>query len=262
MKAPGIKEAAKPFHRGRAFTGLAARRGARVLVLSLVFVILYLFLGQMLVSLRGAWQAALNLAVLLAAGVYLYLEGGGAGEDDVAFGEIVYARMEQGQAPGAKDDARCYHPLKGFFTAWMGVLPLLVPTVVFALIATKQVYHLGGLPGWVSALERHPEVGLALQYYREAQPVSAEGVLRVVVRLLLFPYVALFGAEDAGRMLLMERLSPILLCVVPCFYAVGYLTGPARRARVHHDIAANKKRRAAREKREKQRRREQPKRMV
>lgn len=254
--------AAKPYHRGHAVSGYAARRGLRVLILSLISVVLYLFFGQLLVSLKGVWQLLLNGAVLLAVGGYLYMEGGSAGEDDVAFGEIVYTRMENGQAPSAQDEARCYHPLKGFFSVLVGMLPLLLPALLFAFIATKQVYHLGSLPSWVAALERHSEVGLALQYYHQPQPVGLENILRIGVRLLLLPYVSLFGAGDAGRMLIMERLSPILLCIVPTFFGVGYLSGPARRARVHADIARGKKRRAVREKKDRQKRREQAGRII
>lgn len=253
---------AKPYHTGRAISGLAARRGWHVLVLSLLSVVFYLFAGQLLVSLRGFWQVLANIAVLLAVGGCLFADGIGAGQDDVAFGEIVYTRIESGRTPSSLDEARCYHHLKGWFTAFVGVLPLLLPALLFAVIATKQVYHLGALPSWVATIERHQEVGLALQYYHQAQPVTTEGVLRVVIRLLLFPYVALFGPDDAGRMLLMERLSPLLICIIPSFYSVGYLFGPAARARVHADIALGKKRQAARERKNRQKRIEQKDRIV
>ncbi len=253
---------AKPYHAGRAVSGFAARRGLRVLVLSLLSVVFYLFIGQLLVSLKGFWQPLLNVAVLSAVAAYLFMEGGSAGEEDVSFGEIVHTRIENGLMPSPKDEARCYHRLKGFFSVLIGMLPLLLPALLFAVIATRQVYHLGSLPAWVAPLERHREVGAALQYYHQVEPVALENILRIGVRLLLFPYVSLFGADNAGHMLLMERLSPLLLCIVPAFYAAGYLFGPVRRARVHADIALGKKRRAAREKKERQKRRERTERII
>lgn len=247
-KASDLNTPIKPYRTGRPVSAHAARRALRVLVLSLLSVVVYLFLGQLLMAAGGVWQALLSCAVLLGVGAYLFYEGGAAGEDDVAFSEIVYTRTQAGQSAEARDISRCYHPLKGAFSAFVGVLPLVVPACLLAAVATKQAVGLSALPEWVVSLERSREVALALSYYHETAAVTLENMLRVPVRLVLFPFVTLFGADNAGRMLVMERLSPLLCCLLPACYAAGYLTGPKRRARVHRDIALGRKRSAAKEK--------------
>ena len=181
--------------------------------------------------------------------------------DDVAFAEIALTRQQAGSEVSQADRNRCYHPLKGFFTALMGTLPLILVSLVFAFIATEQHYQLGGLPGWVEGFERRADVGLALQYYHQHQGIGLEGVLRIIVRLLLFPYINIVGTDSSAALLWVERLSPLLVCLMPLGYALGYLQGPRLRAGVHGAIHTDTRRRVRKQKKERARR-QQPRNLV
>ena len=75
--------------------------------------------------------------------------------------------------------------------------------------------------------------------------ISENGILGIMNML---------GGGDFGRLLLLDRISPLLTLIVPAFYGVGYLRGPRLRAMVHGNIRLarrrhNRKERKAREQR-------------
>ena len=251
----------KPYQKGRLSAGLAFRRGFRVLIYQIALIFIFLFIGQALLSQSAPLRIALNLLVVFGFFMLMYSEGSRAGLDDVAYAEIALSRSESGKALDNKDLARCYHPLKGLMTVLYGMLPLIIIAVVFALIARKQVYVLGGLPSWLQGYERRADIGLALSYYHETQAIGAESILRIVIRLLLFPYVNMVGTDSASALLVLEKLSPLLLLIIPMGYAAGYLRGPALRAQVHGAIKADTKRRIRREKKARVQRKE-PRKLV
>lgn len=258
---PGNAPVYKPYLKGRAASRLAAKRGLRVLVYQIALVFIFLFIGQVLLVQSLVLRLALNLLVVLGFFMLMSSEGSRAGLDDVAFAEIAHGRRESGKEVDRADLDRCYHPLKGFFTVLCGMLPLLIVALVFAVIASEQRYALGGLPSWLGAYERRAEIGLALSYYHEAQSLGLESILRIIIRLLLFPYVNMVGTDSPSLLLMVERLSPLLLLIIPMGYAAGYLRGPALRARVHGAISADSRRRVRREKRVRVQRKE-PKNLV
>lgn len=251
----------KPYLKGTLLGAPALKRGLRVMVLVLMSAVLFLLAGQLMLLTGGILRILINLLVLAAFYLFMLSDGAAAGEEDVGFAEIMYQRAQDGLSVVKKDLARCYHPLKGLLSVCVGMMPVLIVFIVFSAVATRQVYHLGALPEWLSAFEGVEEVGGALSYYRETLPVGLENILRVPVRLLLFPYVTLMGG-DSGALLMLERLSPLLVMAAPLFHAAGYLLGPARRARVHADIANAKKAKARKEKKERRKRMEDAKRII
>lgn len=251
----------KPYLTGNWRSAQAARRGLRMLVYQVVFMFVYLFVGQVLLFDAVLWRVLANLMIVFAFGALLYNDGAKTGMDDVAFAEIALAQQEAGKEVTEEDRNRCFHPLKGFFTALMGALPLILISLVFAFIATEQRYQLGGLPGWVEGFERRADVGLALQYYHQQHGLGLEGVLRIIVRLLLFPYVNMIGTSNRLALLWLERLSPLLVCMMPLGYALGYLRGPRLRAGVHGAIKTDARRRVRRQKKERASR-QQPRNLV
>ena len=251
----------KPYQKGRCISALAARRGLKVLVYQIALVFIFLFIGQMLLVESAPLRAVLNLLVVLGFFMLMVNEGSKTGLDDVTYAEIALNRTGNGSTLDDKDLARCYHPLKGVFTVLSGMLPLIIVALVFSVIASEQVYTLGGLPSWVQGYERRADVGLALSYYHETSGIGLESILRIVIRLLLFPYVNMVGTEAAGPLLAVERLSPLLILIIPMGYAVGYLRGPSLRAQVHGAISTDAKRRMRREKKARVQRKE-PKKLV
>ena len=244
----------KPYLKGNPVSALAAKRGLKVLGLILVFA----FFGVLASGVFGfdsiVLRVALNGILLLFGAGLMYNEGARQGENDVTFAEIALNRQNEGKEISKTDRDTCFHPLKGWFTALVGVAPFLLITVVYALIATRQHYALGALPSWVSAYEGQQEIGGALAYYHQGTPAGLEDFLRLGVRLLLFPYMNMLGAGNYDRLYLLDKLSPLLLLIVPACYGLGYLRGPQLRALVHGNIRMarrrrNRSERKAREKR-------------
>lgn len=253
----------KPYLKGTWHSGLAARRGLKLLTYHLVFVFVYLFIGQALLFDAVVLRVLINLMVVLGFGALLFSEGAKTGLDDVAFAEIALQRQESGKPIEKKEKDRCYHPLKGLFTALAGSLPLVLIALAFAFMTSLQVHQLSGLPAWVQAYERRADVGLALRYYHETGAFSLVDALRIFVRLSIFPFINMAGTGSARTLLLLERLSPLLVLIIPTGYALGYLQGRRLRAGVHGAISTDSRRRIQRERRERRRRqRQEPTRLV
>lgn len=256
-KKKGMKPVYLPYQRGNVFSRTAAKRAVKVMGYMLMFMFIYLMLGGALTFENTFLRVLANLLLLSLGGIVVYSEGATQGETDVGFAEIIYKRKEEGKNVPASEYDLCFHPLKGVATAAVGVLPFFAVCVVFACIAQKQHYTLGVLPSWVSSYESQSEVALPLAFYSEASPMTLEGILRVFVRLLNFPYVTMMGIHSYDAMYLADKLSPLMCLTLPVCYVIGYLRGPFLRALVHGNIRQNRRKHNKREKRARQQRRMQ-----
>jgi hypothetical protein len=247
----------KPFLSGNWGSALAVKRGFKLLAYQLVFVFVYLFIGQALLFDQPLLRVMINLMIVLGFGGLLYNDGAKQGLDDVTYAEIALQRQQSGKPIDKLERDRCFHPAKGFFSVFAGTLPLILFCVVFALAAKVQVYRLGGLPDWVQSYERRADVGLALRYYHQGNAFGLLDGMRVAVRLLIFPYINMAGTGSNLALLWLERLSPLLVCIIPIGYALGYLQGKRLRAGVHGAIVSDRARRVRKERRERKRRQRQ-----
>ena len=245
----------KPYLRGNMFSGLAVKRGLRVLLVMALFAFFGVLASGIFSFESMVLRVLLNGVVLFLGGVIMYNDGCRFGEGDVAFGEIALKRQNEGKEVSQQDRNICYHPGKGFISALIGAAPFLLIAIVYALIAKRQTYTLGALPNWVQSFESQDEIGQALAYYHESLGVSARDVLRVVVRLVLFPYMNMFGAGNYDTLYLLDRLSPLLVLIVPLFYGIGYLRGPYLRALVHGNIRLARRRQNRNERKVREQRR-------
>lgn len=246
-KNVGLKPVFKPYLKGRPVSKTSARRATRVIMYVLMFTVIYVLLGGMMAFDNTFLRVSTNAAVVLLAMSLMYNEGARQGETDVAFGEIAQRRLDEGKVVPDSEKDTCFHPMKGFFTALVGISPILLLSLVFAAIAQKQYYTLGALPDWVSSYSGQAEIHQSLAYYNEIQGLKIADVLRMVVRLLNFPYVNMVGTDNIHSLYLVDKLSPVLCLLAPMFYGLGYLRGPYLRALVHGNIRQNKLRHNKRE---------------
>lgn len=237
----------KPYKKGVCCTGVAVRKGLRILAYYLLFAFLYLILGATLQFENMLLRVICNGVLVLVCAMLLYMDGARLGESETALGEIAYMQEQKGKGVSQQDLAHCYHPLKGLFILLVGIAPLLLLTVPHALLAQKQVYVLQGLPSWLSAFDGHEEVSLPLAYYQRDYSLGMADILRVIVRLLIFPFTNIATGDNADAMLLVDHLSPLLVCLPALGFPLGYMTGPLARAMVHGDISSSNKRRLRKE---------------
>ena len=192
---------------------------------------------------RGAFCMLVEALVLF----ILYNAGAAKGAEAVARGEILYQRKEKGVEFTPAEQRLSFHPAKGYFTAFCALIPFILCAVVLALTARKQMTGIGALPSWTEAFLRRSEIGDALATYTNVVPVTLTDILRMIVRIAVMPFVSMVGTSGSDRMLLLERLSPVLLLLPAAAYGTGYLAGRGVRTRIHSEIAENRKIRAKKE---------------
>ncbi len=215
--------------------------------------LLIMFMTFLVCSMTGFQSAVLrivvNTAVELLVLTVLYSKGADLGEEAVARGEILYQHEQKGVSISKNERMIPYHPAKGFVTGIIGSSILIICAVLLAATAEKQMTGAGVLPSWTDAFMRRTEFRDAVVQY--AQPVSAgfTDFLRIAVRIMMMPFISLAGSENKDLLLLFEKLSPLFVLLPAFAYGAGYMQGPARRSRIHTEIAENARKRKVREKR-------------
>lgn len=232
----------KPYLKGNVYDISALKRSLRLMAYFLMFAFLYLVVGSALQFSNVILRVIMNLLMVLVCAAILYMDGARLGEAEVAYAEIAYARQESGRGGEKTEKERCYHPMKGFAIAAVAAIPLLILTIPHALTATKQVYTLQALPKWVSGYSAQQEAVAPLQYYYREVHVTILDILRIIDRILIFPFANIATVDNTDALLVMDRLSPILASVSLVGFPLGYMTGPRSRAMVHGDISNSNKR--------------------
>ena len=238
----------KPYLTGTPVDGKTALDALKFFCGMLVMALLFLLAGALLIVENMFLRTVLNLGVMVISYAAFYMMGVSKGTAAVTLGEMLHVRKENGRSVTAKEQAACYHPLKGLIPALIGDLPFIICGVLLALTAKEQFTNLGALPGWVSAMTTREEIMDPLAFYSVAHPVELETIVRMPIRMLLMPLVGLAGTENTSALLMIERLSPLLLLLPPAAYGFGYTRGVSVRTQVHTSIAANNRKRAKRDK--------------
>ena len=250
-KKKKIKPIRKPYLKGTLMSRAVVMRALKLMVYPLIFVLINLFIGAAFsFDSSPILRVTLNVALIGFCVLLLFSTGQSAGYDDITIAEIMYTHVQEGKAVTKEERDRCFHPLKGAVTAAIAYVPLLIVTLVYAFTVRRQVFTLPSLPGWVSSYVSQESFMLPLQYYQVNEPITAANILQLVMRLLLYPYINLVGARNAGMVYLMDRLSPLTMSIPFIGYAIGYVFGRRSRAIMHGNIAAadRKRRKKARQK--------------
>lgn len=252
----------KPYQTGKAFDGNTLKRALRLLAMTLAVSLMYLLIATALSFDMAVLRILLN-ALLVAGVLSLYFFSGTRdGFDDVYAGEIAYQHIEHGDDEPQRNRDRCFNKAKGFVTGAVAcAIPFLI-AFLFAVTAKKSEYILQALPSWTSPYLSEEGIGAALAYYGETLPVTVWDILRVVVRIMILPFVNIVGTGNAGRLLILDRLSPLIMLLPMFAYATGYLQGPKQRAMIHGNIARSNKRRARTNKKSVVRKHNEPKQLV
>jgi len=228
---------------------MALKRFFAFLGVTLVYVIAGTFF-----TFDALWARILTTVMIIAClSYYQYAVGAAKGEKDANYGEIIYSRHESGHAVECD---RSFHRGKGLFAVLIGCAPYVLFALVFALVTQKVTYRLGTLPAWTQSMMQQTEFASGLAYYGSQPGMSAVDVMRVIDRAMILPFINITVSLDAEATLWMERLSPLLVLVVPVWYAVGYAQGLNYRARVNTGIKMGderKKRRESKARRQRQR---------
>ena len=202
----------------------------------------------------GVFRILFNLVIIALVVIIFFNNGTNQGADAVTRGEIIYQKKEKGDQVSDSEVRVCYHPMKGFMTALLGTLPVLILAVIFAVMTQPQMTDSGTLPSWMSAYVKRSDVANALIHYVEPEGMTFVDVLRIIIRVTIIPFVSIVGNASKDTLFILERLSPLMVLIPAVAYGIGYTTGKNIRTKIHSAIFANdKKRRTAEKKRRKKR---------
>lgn len=251
-KKEKVQIVTKPYLRG-AFSGKDAWETILKKFFGMLGILVLFALGGILLGLGGFWGTLIpSLTLLTVVAVYQLGKGQVHGANDVNLGEILYEQQQQGRTVDPEDRSRCFHPLKGFFIAFMAALPFVIITLVYAFMAKKDTYTLGVLPSWTQGLLMQGDYAAELGYYSAETAVTLQDVLKMIVRLMCMPVISVANQLGADAVLFAERfLCPLLMLLPALFFGFGYTQGPAIRTKVHTGIriGVNKKLRKQRRER-------------
>lgn len=255
-KKQKIEKVTKPYLKGDLIDRTTLPGALKFFGGMVAMAVIFLIAGVMM-SFDTPWiSIAVNTMLVLAAYLFFHQIGTSSGADAVNQGEIMYARQEKDRPVADWERSMCYHPLKGLVTALAGSIPVVLCSLVLALIAQRQMTTLGTLPNWVGGIEGREEIGAALAYYHEAGSMSLESALRLVIRMTTMPFVNMIGAGNKDGMLLLERISPVLNLLPAIAYGIGYMGGVSVRTNVHTNIALGKKKAKRKQAKERRARRQ------
>lgn len=265
QKNKKVKEVRKPYLTGSWHGKDAWKRGGKYVLSVLIITLVYLISSVILGFDSLAGRIIVAVMVVFALGYYQYAQGMAQGEKDTALGETMYNREQEGKTVAPEDRERCFHPLKGFFIAAIGVLPFVLFTAVFACITTENSYSLGVLPGWTENLLMQNEFGDALAYYGNRTGLQTMDILRVIDRAMVMPFASIGAYLGNHAALVVERISPLLVLIVPAGFGLGYLQGVNARIRVNTAIKLGvdkKKRKERKARKQRQQQRKKPEQLI
>lgn len=209
-------------HWGRTIVFPSLRLFAYPLLMTLIsFILSPVLMSEWMVLRIGANALLVALMIFL-----LGYHGAYRGEKDVQNSFHLLTLQENDKEPSRQELAAGFHPMKGIVTGLLGVAPWFVAAVLLALLTQPYVYQLQDLPSYLQAYLGVPDIGAALSYYGEKIATTPVDVLRVLVRLVIMPYVNMAGTLTDAVSMLMDRISPLLVCILPLSYVIGYLMGP------------------------------------
>ncbi len=240
----------KPFMRGKPNDENTMRQalkffGAMILVAFMSFIVCSMtsFNNHIL-------RIGINIVIEALIILIFFSKGADFGTDGVSRGEILYQHIQKGQEASENEKKIPFHAMKGYIVGILGSALFLIGATLLAFTAERQMTGAGTLPSWLDSYMRRSEISDALASYSQSTGITLTDILRIIIRVAIMPFISMCGAENRDLLLVIERISPILVMIPAAAYGTGYLQGPARRRKVHKEIAENARKRRIREKRE------------
>ena len=247
-KKKHVKEVRKPFMTGTPKDENTLKSALKFFGLMIVIIFVAFITCASTATGSLVIRLVINIAVIAVTIMIFYHNGAGRGADDISRGEILYQKKEKGQEINEAERKLCYHRFKGFLTGLIGMIPFILLGIVFALNTTIQTADPGTLPSWMQSYTKRSDIGDALVAYTQPEGLNVIGIIRMIIRICIIPYVNLVGYENNMGMLFLERICPVLFLLPAVSYGIGYLTGKKIRTGIHTAISENEKKRIRKEK--------------
>ena len=216
------REVQKPFLKGTAIDERTPMNGLKMFgtVLLVLFVSLIVSLTASFDN--GILRTLINISVIILALIIFFNNGSKKGAEDVAKGEILWQRQENKKPFSESERRLCFHPMKGYVTGMIGLIPFFLIALILALNTTVRTTDSGALPSWMQAYVSRSDIGDALVNYTNPQGMQVMDYLRAAVRLMILPFINIVGSSNNNGLLLIERLSPLIMLLPAAAYGTGY----------------------------------------
>ena len=251
---PKTQEKAKPFLEGTPTDENTVRQALKFFGAMLLVGFMCFLVCSMTSFDSAVLRIGINLVIEALILMIFFNKGEALGTDGVARGEILYQYVQRGKEVTESEKRIPYHKFKGFLIGFLGTALFFILALILAFTAQRQMTGAGVLPSWMESYMRRSEISGALVSYTQGVSVTVTDIVRIIVRVLIMPFISMAGPESRDALLLMERISPLLVLLPALSYGAGYLQGPAQRRKIHTEIAANARKRKIREKRERKKR--------
>lgn len=174
-----------------------------------------------------ALRAVISLAILSGVLLMMYSEGLTRGVADADASHAADRLEKLGRPLTRKEEAACYQPMKALCACLIVFGIPLVLGVFLAATAEPYTYALQDLPAWLTGTYGAREDVMApLAAYAQSAAISAQDIVRLIVRLTVLIYVNLFP-DPQTMVQLIDRLSPLLVLTYPAACMIGYLRAPS-----------------------------------
>lgn len=226
------KKQKKPIRRAKRFGSAVLPAAGKIApMLILIIVLGLMFTGIQAIEMYII-RVVLSAVLCFCAAFLLYAEGLNRGVADISASRSCAQAEADGRALSAKEDASCYHPLKALCAALAVFILPMACAIIVALNAREYTYTLQSLPSWLtSTYGARSDVMTPLAAYEQAGGFTLLDWVRMFARLFILPMINLF--EDPQKMTAtIDRLSPLMLCVLPAAYMIGYLLAPNRSRKI------------------------------
>lgn len=220
------------------------------LTMFLLFLVFFIF-GTLFIFDSFWLSLVVNLAFIGLCGTFYFNMGATEGEKQAALSEILFKKDLTGEKVSPEERNRSFKKAKGFLAVSLALLPFMLLCLYFAFTTKIQYYNLGSLPTWLDSYLEQSQLGIALQYYQQETVLGLDGLLRLLVRSMNIPYVAIMNSLGPSALLWVERLSPLLILIIPSGYGFGYMHGEQARINVNKAISSGQKRKSILETRKK-----------
>ena len=214
----------------------------------LLSAIAYLVCMVLFTADNDIFKIVVSLAIVGVALLFQYSSGITKGVAQCTFAEILFINKQEGKLVSTQELNKAYNPLKGIVAVLIGASPFILIAIVYAFITSYDYYSLGALPTWLNPYRLQGEFADALSYYSTAYTFSLQDFLKIIVRLLVFPFVSIADIFGKEAILWVERFSPILLLIAPMGYGIGYFYGENERKKILKGILIGDKKKKRTEK--------------
>lgn len=223
---PKGKKKRKPLRRAQRWAVETPRMAFKLFVLMIAVVVMGLMFSA-LQAMENIWlRSALSLAIASGMLLMCWNDGLSLGVKNAGASRLYEETQQRAAAPGAKEDAACYHPMKAVCAALMVFAVPLALALYIAVTSEGYSYTVQDLPLWLTEnYGARSDVMAPLSAYAYEGSLTATDWIRLLVRLPVMIYINLFP-DPLLMSGMVDRLVPLFLLSYPAAYVIGYLSAP------------------------------------